>query len=330
LSKIGEILDFISSAKQEGAIYHADDASGTPSAYHEFDLTGNFKHFLRLSYHPDIPSVITAPTSKRLSYWSRKGDNQAELPRLWDLLGGLEEPFILRGVEVIENTPDLNTGGYYKYDLDRTLILLNYRGRYVLISLSKQKGPSEVGKKGVVLGEDDDWNYLYSGEKGLNKTGLGWVSSYMYDSYSVIVYYEPYPGKPLIKCGVFKWLRAGWRNINMVKKYHIHRGLLRFAETYREIFDNPSLPDTSVLAETWSRISGLDLNTLRDINRGYLQGLAKRYKKDKSMSSKWVAGLLTNDAYVESLDRNEMATVIMLEYMKSLLGKRYEIDLKQL
>jgi hypothetical protein len=30
------------------------------------------------------------------------------------------------------NTPDLTTGVYYEYDLKRTLILTNYKGRQVL------------------------------------------------------------------------------------------------------------------------------------------------------------------------------------------------------
>ena len=126
------------------------------------------------------------------------------------------DPVVVRGVETVEITPDINTGTYYKYDLDRTMILFKHQGRNVFVSLSRQKGQSEVGKKGVVVGDDEDWNYLYSGEKGINKTGLGWVDSYMYGSSSIILFYEPDPDNPMVKCAVFKWLRAGWKKINMV------------------------------------------------------------------------------------------------------------------
>ena len=64
---------------------------------------------------------------------------------------------------------------------------MKHEGRFVLLAISKQASISEVGKKGVILGQDENWTYLYSGQNGINRPGLGWVSSYMYDSYSVWV-----------------------------------------------------------------------------------------------------------------------------------------------
>jgi hypothetical protein len=58
----------------------------------------------------------------------------------------------------------------------------------VLISVSSQNDLSEVGKKGCIVGDDKNWNYLYSNETGLNKTGMGWVDSYMYYAHSVLIY----------------------------------------------------------------------------------------------------------------------------------------------
>ncbi len=89
------------------------------------------------------------------------------------------------------------------------------------------------GKKGLVLGSDSDWNYLYSGKKGTNLPGLGWVSSYMYDSCTIMIYYEMDPNEPLVRCAVFKWLKAGWSNINMVKKSHIYKGLVRYENSFK-------------------------------------------------------------------------------------------------
>ena len=92
---------------------------------------------------------------------------------------------------VCSTTPtplDLTTGVYHEYDLKRTLILLNQKGRQVLISVSKQIDESSIGKKGVILGNDSDWTYFYSNEPGTMKTGLGWAKSYIYDYFSVVVY----------------------------------------------------------------------------------------------------------------------------------------------
>ena len=84
-------------------------------------------------------------------------------------------------------TPDAHTGGYYQYMQDVAVAVFPGPSGPVLVSVSVQAEPSEVGHKGCVVGRDADWNYLYSGEKGLNKTGLGWVDSYMYSAHSALV-----------------------------------------------------------------------------------------------------------------------------------------------
>ena len=97
------------------------------------------------------------------------------MPGSWKLVPRAGEPVIIRGLQRDGITPDLTTGVYYEYNLKRTLILLNHKGRQVLISISKQIDKSDIGKKGVILGNDDDWNYYYSGVPGSTKTGLGWI-----------------------------------------------------------------------------------------------------------------------------------------------------------
>ena len=327
---IAPVLEFVASDKPDKTKESMDESFDMPSAYHEFEFEKDLNSILRFSFNPSIPSYITTPSSVRLATWAGTNGKDMEFPDFAKLLKRLDNPIVVRGVETLENTPDIFTGGYYKYDLERTILLLKFEGKPVLISLSKQKEPSDVGKKGVVLGSDDDWNYLYSGVKGLNKTGLGWVNSYMYDSYSIIVYYETAPEKPLVRCGAFKWLQAGWKKINMVKPEHISRGLQRFASTYKSIIENPSLPDADKIAEACRRISDLDLNTLKNINQNYLSALKKRYAEDKSLSAKWVAGLFEDHAYVDSMNRDELQSVLVIEYLKRALGKPYEIDIEKL
>ena len=99
-------------------------------------------------------------------------------------------------------------GAYYRYDMDRLMVLMNHRGKDVFISVTRQKKPSTVGRKGAIIGKDTDWNYFYSGEKGLSKTGFGWVSSYMYDAFSVAVFFEPVANQPRTRVVNFKWLNA--------------------------------------------------------------------------------------------------------------------------
>ena len=227
------LLDFVAAPKEEDRLYYVDGKSKATSAYNEFAFDKELAHVLKLSYNPALPSFVTNPSSVRLSFWSEFGDGRQNLPKLWDYLEGLSDPIIITGRETVENTPDINTGAYYRYELDRTLVMMKHKGNNILISISKQTDVSDVGKRGVVLGADTDWTYLYSDKKGLDKPGLGWVSSYMYDSFSIIVYYETRGEVTRVKCGAFKWLDAGWQRINMVKKHHIYKGLERFGQAYK-------------------------------------------------------------------------------------------------
>ena len=320
------VLDFISSDKSRDAVYISDESFKSPSAYIELDLNHGLADLLKLSYNPDIPAYIFTPSSMRLGYWKEINQGEKNFARLSDLLPDYEGPVVIRGVETVENTPDIHTGAYYKYDLERTMILFKHKGRNVFLSLARQIGSSLVGKKGAVLGDDGDWNYLYSGEKGINKFGLGWVDSYMYDSSSIIVYYETDPGKPLVRCAVFKWLRAGWKNINMVKNHHIYKGMRRWAMDYKTIMEHPEFPGADEFAHAWLQIEKLDLAELRRANHLYYQSLKKRYAEDKSASSRWVSNVLKDDSRVDTSDVHELRSVLVVEYLKSVLGKQHEID----
>lgn len=317
---VNEILEFVMAPKKTGARYHTQGLFDAASAYYEFIFEKDLAHVLELSYNPKMPSHLMGPSSMRLSYWSQFGDRRQQMPNLSELLGDLEKPVIVTGREVVENTPDENTGAYYRYNLDRTLILMKHNGNNVLISLSKQVGASDVGKKGVVLGDDSDWNYLYSDKKGLTKKGLGWVRSYMYDSASIVVYYETKGATPQVKYGAFKWLNAGWQLINMVKTHHIHKGLLRYSQAYKSIIENPNLEDSSILADTFAGINGMPVEELQQRYLDFLKAMREKYAENPLLRKKWIAGLL-NDGQIEKMDPREIRAALMLDSFKRLLGK---------
>ncbi len=204
LRRIETVLDFVVSPKSNSALYYADKKDGANSAYYEYDIRSDLNHILRYAYNPGIPSFVFMPSSVRLSYWSEVNGQKQPLPKLWKILSKAAFPIIVKGVEHIEITPDLFTGAYYRYDEDKVLILCQYQGRNLLISIAKQKDRSDVGRKGLILGKDKDWHYFYSGQIGLTKRGLGWVDSYMYDSFSVSFYYELDEETPRVRCGMFK------------------------------------------------------------------------------------------------------------------------------
>ena len=212
--KTAPLLAFIEADKDPDTLYHPDEINNASSAYYQFEINTSMERMLGYAYNDAIPSQALSPSSLRTAYRLQTAAGQNDSWQ-WRLPAG-DTAQVVRFTEHEEITPDLFTGAYYGYDVDRTLILYRYKGHNVFLSISKQRDVSEVGKKGTALGEEGDWDYLYSGETGLNKTGLGWVKSYIYDSFSVIVFFETGDREPKLVCGSFKWLNAGWARMNMV------------------------------------------------------------------------------------------------------------------
>ena len=318
---IEEVIHFVLSSKNKNELYFPGNRTNIASAYHEFDIRNNLKHILEIGFNPNIPPFILSPSSIRLAYWTEINGKKQPPPDMSSMLTRLDQPIIVSGVEHEEITPDLNTGAYYGYDLNRTLILLKYQGRPALISVSKQKNVSDIGKKGVVLGKDGNWDYFYSGQNGLNKPGLGWVSSYMYDSYTISLFIEQEGAQPTVHCGIFKWLRAGWADINMVQNQHIYRGLQRYTGTVKEVLEYPDLPEPDKMARIFSMIQTFSAEELRDKVKNYITLLTKKYGNDSDSGGKLLADSIHDDSYLSQLSPYQMQSVLVVEYMKFLLGK---------
>jgi len=259
---VATLVDYVLGPKQkkEAVLPTHRNATG---AYYEFDTRIDFPSFLKYSFNKQIPSALTSPASLRHSQWVDLRGNSRSISSLCDVTPQDGQPVVLRGLEHVGITPDLNTGVYYKYDLKKTLILLKHNGRQVLISVSKQMDVSDVGKKGFILGNDDDWNYYYSGEPGSAKTGLGWVKSYIYDYFSVGVY-VPGSSSSTVRSGFFSWIRAGWSGINFAESKHVLKGLQRHARSSKTVLESPKLPPPNQIASTYLRLSAWPRHVITD------------------------------------------------------------------
>ena len=321
VDKISALMRFVASAKDPHMLYHAGTFKGAVSAYHEFDIHRSLSQILHLTYNPDIPTVVTMPASIRLSYWTDVDTPEHALPKLWESLPILKAPQFTTGVEHIVNSPDQHSGAYFEYDLYRTLILMKHENRPVFISLSRQKGVSDVGKKGVIIGADDNWDYLYTGQAGVSYAGLGWVKSYMYDSYSVSFYVESDAALPTVRFGVFKWLRAGWAGINLARPPHIFRGLERFAKSFKKVLENPSFNDITAVSRDFASIKRLSNEDQRKIIVGYLAVIEKKCRLEKMFSDDQLNFLFKDKQYLNGLKKDERQSLISLAHVKNLLGK---------
>jgi len=319
--RILNLLNFVASPKTDGTRYVADKKFGAASSYYSFDMQVGLEQLLQMTYNDAIPPHVFTPSSIRLSYWKEVSGQQKQFPELWKKLDNLSEPVIVRGLEHIENTPDLFAGAYYGYDLHRALCLFEHAGRPVFVSLSKQSAVSSVGKKGVVLGSDDSWDYFYTNDQGLSKAGFGWVRSHMYDSYAIVIYYVVDKEAPLLRYGIFKWIDAGWANMNFVESSHIFRGLERFGKTFKSILENPFLPQPQEMADLFSPFKHLSETDMKNQLAAYLDQLQRRYPSSTVLSREGLSNPAQRSAIVAGMKKEEMQSIIELEYMKYLLGR---------
>lgn len=312
---IATLVDYVlePKPKREADLPKLWKASG---AYYEFDTRIDFPSFLKYSFSRQIPSVLTSPSSLRYSQWIDQG-NSRRISNISDLSPSEGQPIVLRGLEHVGITPDLNTGVYYQYDLKKTLILLKHKGRQVLISVSKQADISDVGKKGFILGKDDDWNYHYSGEPGSAKAGLGWVKSYIYDYFSVGVYVSTGSSPPAVRSGFFSWIRAGWSGVNFAEPRHVLKGLQRHARSSKSVLESPRLPAPSQVASSYLKLSALPRNVLAD-RYAALQQARQQLAARKGNAGNASANRAET---VANIPREQILSELMLEYFKTTLGK---------
>jgi hypothetical protein len=207
---------------------------------------------------------------------------------------------------------------------------MTYQGQPVLISLSKQTDVSDIGKKGVVLGPDDNWAYLYSGQNGLSRPGLGWVKSYMYDSYSVNIYMQTSDNPGRVRCGAFKWLRAGWSSVNLVTPEHISSGLERYASGLTSIVQNPNLPSSDIMAGVFTRINQIRITELRQWFEQYLSRIESDFGQSAAFPRKWFSEWFQSRQYLSAQGEDELRSVLVIEYIRQLMGKPPRIDLSGL
>lgn len=299
------------------------DFSNATSALYRFRIRQSLGRIIEIGFHPEIPAFILSPSSVRIAYWKSIDGKQQPLPKLRPLLATpLQTPFVVRGVEHEEITPDQFTGTYYAYDVNRVLLLMKYHGRNVLMSVSRQKDISDVGKKGAVLGKDDDWTYLYSGENGMNTRGLGWVNSYMYAAATVMIFDEIATDAPQVRCTIFKWLRAGWSGINMVQTHHILAGMDRYAKSFKQIAESKTLPEADEMARVFQRINGMGEETLREKNRQYYRQLRMSMSKTAGSATEFLSKYFgENSLSLQKMDIEQMRSLVVLEVLKRWVGK---------
>lgn len=278
------------------------------------------KRILRYAYNPSIPNFVVYPSVLRLSGWYPDSEIMARNARLWDEMKYLAKPLLLRGREFEVNTPDSFSGAYYRYDLNRLIGLMKHKKGQVLISVSKMIKKSRVGRKAVII-DDNNWNYFYSGINGLNLKIIGGMDTYMYDSESVMIYYQEDAAIPHTTVLLFKWLKAGWAGINVVQPKHIYEGCTRFAQGLKTVMESDTLPPSDVFIELVNYIKTLSDAEINSKIREYSANFERIAKKHKDMAKPDFARIIADGGYAGVLNRQERLALLILEGLKRHIGK---------
>jgi len=324
VQKVSGLLDFVVSEKGGETNLDPGKRESATGAYFFSDVKAPLSKVIKYAYHPKIPAYVTHPSVIRLGGW--QVNPTGTVANLWEKVGDVKVPLVIRGIEYEEITPDLTMGAYYRYDMDRLMVLLKYRGKVFFISVTRQMNPSTVGRQGVIIGPDTDWNYFYSGKKGLNQAGLGWVSSYMYDASSVSILFEPGASRTQTRFVTFKWLRAGWSGINMVRQENIIEGCRRFASGFKKVLESPQLPEAEQLIDMYARIKSLSDQDLTARLQPIGKGLQKLSRTDPGLSRSDFQKMIESGKYLREMSREERENLLMSESVKFAIGKPSFLD----
>ena len=168
-----------------------------------------------------------------------------------------------------------------------------------------------MGRKGYPVTTRGGGNiYCYSGEKGLTRMGLGWVDSYIYNSFAITLYLEDAPGSESTSAISFKWLKAGWLGKNMVKGYHIEKGIRRFAEHLNFFLASSSVPEAERLVALANQVEEYGDMALR---RVFMEQVRAMVAADEKGAERF------DVAYVNGLNRAELLSAVMSNHVVSLL-----------
>lgn len=317
LGEVAPLLDFAKNTALSNDNWKVENFHEATGAYFGYTIASPVDRIVKYLYHPELPPSIFHPSVVRVGKWNEQPSE--DIPALWhDLPENAVVP--VYGQETEENTPDVTTGGYYTYQTNRLILLVNHGGEKYLLSISKQKDQSSVGRKGVVIGDDADWNYFYTDEEGLTKGGLGWVNSYMFDSFSVTVLSADKSDPERSQHVMFKWVRAGWSGMNMVRSGHVREGCQRYAQSLIKLMESDRLPDIETFQAMTRHVQDMDRLELSRTLGPYIENLRNISVEDPVLSRRSFQRLLAEEDPLEHYSDYALQSLVMKEFLKTTLG----------
>lgn len=320
MSDIAPLLEFLLVADSSGSNQHPAKRNEGMGIYWHGVIPTPFKDALRYFYNPDIPHELLYPASLRSGYWMKGSDLLSLEKPLWEMIDSLgDTPIVFKGDEFEEITPDDSSGCYYIYTQKRVVVLLKYKGVPMLLSVGWQDGKSETGKKAYFLGDYSNWDFVYTKAVGGTASGIGWMSTYIYNSCSITLIFPKSDGTTCYS--MLKWLKAGWSGLNVVKRAHITSGADRNFKGMLAVIDGVKGVKPEELENISKKYAAYDRAAMLKEAIPYAQELAKLSKNDEILGRDEFQALLAGGKYAENLSDDELRSLLKVLALKRRLGK---------
>lgn len=319
ISYIAPLLEFMLVANGSGRANPEKRSEGM-GVYWRGVINKPFGESLRYFYNPNIPSEILYPSSLRRGFWEPGSDILHLEKPIWEMFESLgDTPIVLTGRETEEISPDDFSGCYYSYTQTRTLILLRYKDVPMLLSISWQDGKSDTGRRGGILGPYDNWDFVYTKEVGGTASGIGWMSTYMYASSNITLIFPL--DEDTTGYSMFRWLKAGWSGLNVVKREHITSGANRNFKGMLEVISGEHGVGFEELEAISNKYNALRREEMLLEASPYAADLAKLSKDDEILMRDEFQAILANGVYAKTLSDDELRSLLKVLALKRRLGK---------
>lgn len=319
-TQLDAIVQFVLSNKQQPHTIKPATRAFGKGIFYTNTIATPLPNLLQYILTPCIPGETIYPTSIRRNEWTKKSNFLQDSTTFLNIALPPQRAMFSRGLEYEETTPDISSGCYYHYMLNRLFILYAFKGQTVFFSISFMPMPSSVGLRGSILGKDDQWEYVYSAKEGTNLSMLSWAKTYIYGSASVTIYIQRIESATT-DIYMFKWTNAGWSGMNVVTTKHIRDGVIRFVSGLKQVMESPNLPSVQSIIQKKYELNKMSLSELHTALKPFALRLAQQSLKDPILSKKFFQEILKDGIYVNTLTKENTVAELLKLYIKQQINK---------
>jgi len=320
LPALTRLLDFVTQADSSPMWEPSPRFNKSVGIFLQDSINVPLQDIIQYIANPSVPGEAVYLTSVRTNYWKQASTMKEAAKAILASPIPPKKALVLRGVEFEESTPDTSSGCYYSYFLNRLFVLMPYDKGTALICVAFMPEKSYVGKKGAILGDDTDLNYIYTPTEGTNLPMLGWAKTQVYTSATISIYTQLDNSPQNTQTYTFKWTSAGWNNLNVVEASHIIEGVERFSNSLRAFLESPNRPSPEELSAEMQKITSFTEAELFSAMQPYVDFLKTAVADNEILTVKDFAAMLKGNAYPTTFTHAALSSDLIKQYSKQALA----------